>query len=78
MSIIHPTARYVSSVGSHASGAPAGETAVLSYVRAEFSFENRPAVSVLIGVVAPRQEDAWQIRSLPSAATTEGVVSKPA
>lgn len=51
---------------------------MLSYVRAEFSFENRPAVSLLIGVVAPRQEDAWQIRSLPSAATTEGVVSKPA
>lgn len=51
---------------------------MLSYVRAEFSFENRPAVSVLIRVLATRQEDRWQIRSLPGAATTEGVVSKPA
>lgn len=55
-----------------------GKLAVLGYVRAEFSFDHRSAVSVLIGIVATRQEDRWQIAHYQVSPPPHGVASRPA
>ncbi|MUM19278.1 SgcJ/EcaC family oxidoreductase [Mycobacterium sp. CBMA271] len=38
-----------------------GNSAALGYVQAQFAFENRPAVALLIGVVATHTDGRWQI-----------------